>query len=561
VASTWSPPPNPTYSDTLQAYIEKIRRSGIKAIHRKPTTQSLLNMHIRKVLLRLKRNTDIIIKPSDKNLGLVILNRSTYKEMCLVHLSDTSTYQPITNHQTEYKHTWAKLQRILTEAGKYYADTNRTKLTHTAKSLCQLRNSGNLRPAQFYCLQKIHKQQHPIPGRPIASAPSTITYHTSIYLNNLLQPILASIPTICKSSSDALRSLTSQSFPPTSILFTADVKALYPSIPTALGLDSIKSILELSHQFTTIRINFIIKLMQWVLTHNFICFEDNIYLQIEGTAMGTPMAPTYAIIFMYAIERKHLRQALFYVRYIDDIFAIFTSVTHITEFVDKFNSIVPERLQLESIVYGQESIFLDLKFKLDNGKLAYEIYQKPYNTFAYIPTSSDHHPSVFRSFVLEELKRYYRNCSDFSKFTASANAFKIRLQNRGYQSSIFDSAYHVLLTRHLPMNLADGCSSCGRPDASHTLEQQQQLLQQQATMPRVHRRSNDRHVRRREIRQPILLINMPILNHSINWRQLTMIPDNLRNTLAFHLAYRSSHIIIARSSPQTLGKLYISSKF
>ena len=111
------------------------------------------------------------------------------------------------------------------------------------------------------------------------------------------------------------------------------------------------------------------------------------------------------------------------------------------------------------------------------------------------------------------------------------------------------------------MNLADGCSSCGRPDASHTLEQQQQLLQQQATMPRVHRRNNDRHVRRREIKQPILLVNMPILNHSINWRQLTMIPDNLRDTLAFQLAYRSSHIIIAKSSPQTLGKLYISSKF
>ena len=273
--------------------------------------------------------------------------------------------------------------------------------------------------------------------------------------------------------------------------------------------------------------------------------------------MGTPMAPTYAILFMYAIEHKHLRQALFYVRYIDDIFSIFPSVEDGNEFISTINSIIPDRLQLEAITHGKEAVFLDIRFNMnDNGLISYSVYQKPMNTFLYIPTSSDHAPSVFKSFVLAELKRYYKNCSDFSTFTAVADAFKIRLSDRGYQPSIFNSAYHTLLTRHLPMNLESCARSRGIPDSCHAPQQQHQTAP-----PRVHQESSKRSARQRKLHQPILIINMPILNHSINWRQLAMIPADLRDTLAFQLAFRSTDIIINKCSPRTLGNLYISSVF
>jgi hypothetical protein len=43
-------------------------------------------------------NKSITIKPADKNLGLVVMNTSDYKLMCLKHLEDTSTYQPVANY-------------------------------------------------------------------------------------------------------------------------------------------------------------------------------------------------------------------------------------------------------------------------------------------------------------------------------------------------------------------------------------------------------------------------------------------------------------------------------
>jgi hypothetical protein len=66
-------------------------------------------------------------------------------------------------------------------------------------------------------------------------------------------------------------------------------------------------------------------LLNWVLSYNYCTFEDKAYLQIEGTAMGTPVATSYANIFLYGIEHKLLTKykPTNYKRHIDDIFAIY----------------------------------------------------------------------------------------------------------------------------------------------------------------------------------------------------------------------------------------------
>ena len=453
--SYWNPPTSP-YSIKLKNYIDQIRKEGVRAIHHKPFKPSQLYTHAQTTLGNLKQNRDIIIKPADKNVGLVILNTIDYKNMCLVHLTDTTTYRIVNNPEFEYQKAWTDLKTILVKDNRYFKDPINDSLSYFAKSLFQLQFSTSLRPAPFYCLPKIHKNVLPIPGRPIASAPSTITYYTSLYINNILKPLLPLLPTICQSSSSALQMITTRSFPSTSMIFTADVKSLYPSIPTIIGLDCVKTILELSNMFSSSKIQLLINLMNWVLTNNFILFDNTIYLQTEGTAMGTPMAPTYAIIFMYAIERHHIRKSLFYLRYIDDIFAIFNSVAHANEYLEAINSFLPDRLKLEAVVCGQEGIFLDIHFKLTDGNLSYQLFQKPHNTYAYIPTLSDHPRSMFKSFVLEELKRYYRNCSDFITFTLNATSFRVRLKQRGYHSLIFNTAYATLL-HHLPINVSNSC--------------------------------------------------------------------------------------------------------
>ena len=49
--------------------------------------------------------------------------------------------------------------------------------------------------------------------------------------------------------------------------------------------------------------------MPMILTMNNFEFDNNYYIQLYGTAMGTPMAPAYANVFLGDLERKLLAQS------------------------------------------------------------------------------------------------------------------------------------------------------------------------------------------------------------------------------------------------------------
>ena len=93
----------------------------------------------------------------------------------------------------------------------------------------------------------------------------------------------------------------------TDLLVTTDVSSLYTNIIHGEGLEAMKQWMienNISHQCA----EFIKLLGKLVLKNN--CFEFNgeIYLQKQGTAMGTRMAPNYAIIFMHKIESELLKK-------------------------------------------------------------------------------------------------------------------------------------------------------------------------------------------------------------------------------------------------------------
>ena len=72
----------------------------------------------------------------------------------------------------------------------------------------------------------------------------------------------------------------------------------------------------------------LIKIAEFVLSNNFFEFNSGTFQQISGTAIGTKFAPPYACIYMDQVEQKFLatqiNQPLVWLRYIDDIFFIWT---------------------------------------------------------------------------------------------------------------------------------------------------------------------------------------------------------------------------------------------
>ena len=88
--------------------------------------------------------------------------------------------------------------------------------------------------------------------------------------------------------------------PPDTILFTFDVKSLYPSIPTKEGLQTLKSMILDAFDANTS--NLIMTLSALVLEYHFLEFNATYWHQIRGIAMGSNFVVVYACLFLCYIE-------------------------------------------------------------------------------------------------------------------------------------------------------------------------------------------------------------------------------------------------------------------
>ena len=140
------------------------------------------------------------------------------------------------------------------------------------------------------------------PYRPIVSCIDTITEHISGFVDSILQPLLQKIPSYLKDTTHFIRNLSYiGTLAPGSILISMDVNSLYINIPHADGVAACRAFLNKHNIQSDIATNIPI-LIDFILKHNTFTFNDKYYLQINGTAMGTKMAPAYAIIFMESVE-------------------------------------------------------------------------------------------------------------------------------------------------------------------------------------------------------------------------------------------------------------------
>ena len=115
--------------------------------------------------------------------------------------------------------------------------------------------------------------------------------------------LLHNIPSLITDTNDFLRKLNdiNHLINPESTMITMDVNSLYTNIPHTDGINACRSFLN-RHTTDTALINDIPILIDFILTHNLFKFNNDHYLQIKGTAMGTKLAPAYANIYMDAIE-------------------------------------------------------------------------------------------------------------------------------------------------------------------------------------------------------------------------------------------------------------------
>eukprot|EP00061_Rhincodon_typus_P011409 g36389.t1 len=150
------------------------------------------------------------------------------------------------------------------------------------------------------------------------------------YVEGILKPIVQRTPSFRHSTTDFLQKLsTHRLVEPGTFLITVDVSVLYTSIVHNDGIAATASVPNTNnYQFP----DDILQLIHFILDHHNFIFDNQFFIQTHGTAMGTKFVPQYAKIFMYKFEQDFFvmqeLQPTLYIRYIDDIFFLWTHATN-----------------------------------------------------------------------------------------------------------------------------------------------------------------------------------------------------------------------------------------
>lgn len=325
------------------------------ACHLVKTVSSNISKKQRETLKTLKDNESIIVKNADKNLGVTIMDITWYKTQIELHLSQ---YRKVPAFP--FKTIKNKVKRLLLD-----------KKINIEKDTWS-------KPCPFYLIPKVHKS--PISSRPISVASNYITSPLSKQVCVLLNGIVKTKEAIISSSLEFVNRVHGKQSLINiagSRVFTADVESLYPSIDVEHSIALLSPML-LAHKANSL----FIEAVKVVLRNHYVTYDNVIYKQTNGIAMGTPMAPPWASLYMLALETNIIStfpEVIWYVRYIDDYIGFWNgSDERFSIFIDKMNLLHPS-IKIKFTELTNSAAFLDIFIFKKEERWESRLYRKDLN--------------------------------------------------------------------------------------------------------------------------------------------------------------------------------------
>ena len=271
---------------------------------------------------------------------------------------------------------------------------------------------------KFYGLPKIHKPG--IPLRPIISSIGTVTYNTAKELARILKLLVGLSEHHIQNTFDFVQQIKEVKLKNDESLVFYDVTALFTSVPIPPVLkiieEKLKEDQELSRR-TNMNTRHIIKLLEFCLRSTYFVFQGQHFEHVEGAAMGSPLCPIVANIYMKHFEARALETAphppSIWKRYMDDTFVILKTA-YKEEFFHHLNSI-EEKIQFtaENTRADGSLPFLDTLVTVEeDGSLSTSIYRKPTHTNQYLQWDSHHSIANKYSVMNSLLHRANNICSN-----------------------------------------------------------------------------------------------------------------------------------------------------
>ncbi len=222
-------------------------------------------------------------------------------------------------------------------------------------------------------------------------------------------------------------------------LVTLDVASLYTNIPHDDGIKATSDLYANHHGNETpaVPTSVLTTLLRSVLVNNVFEFNSEYFIQLNGTSMGTKLAPNYANLFMANLEESFLAD-------------------------------FEQRTSLKPLIYLRDFSpstihFLDVNIHLDNNnKIKTSLYTKPTDNPSYLHFTSEHPRHMKTSLPYSMALRCSRICSDINDAQTEIVKLEQKFLARGYPKELVRNApQKAIAKRSAPIDPTN--STPGKP--------------------------------------------------------------------------------------------------
>ncbi|MGL5708699.1 MAG: reverse transcriptase domain-containing protein [Aeromonas sp.] len=294
---------------------------------------------------------------------------------------------------------------------------------------------------RLYGLPKTHKKG--VPLRPILDMINSPYHALAKWLAKLIEPIRKEMTRVhtVRDTFEFVDMIQQHNMNGRTML-SLDVSSLFTQVPLNETIDYLCTYIEEKERVIGLPTNTLKRLLFLCTSNIQFMFNNDIYRQKDGVAMGSPLAPLLADIFMSKLENQHLKSIIapmvVYKRYVDDIFCITTQNCDLENMLQLFNQAHPNITFTMEIETDATLSFLDvcLQRRTDNS-LKRSIHRKSTWSGQYLH---------FRSFVpLTQkenlftclLNRARRICSQ-DTFQAEVEHLRSIFEKNGYPTSLIE---------------------------------------------------------------------------------------------------------------------------
>ena len=381
----------------------------------------ILTREMKEAAKELREREDIIIRKGDKSAVYVVMDKDVYMDKMDSILGNPAKFQ--------------RLQKDPTESVKKKINHLIKRANTSTKYFNQV--IGDYGPGYSYGTVKTHKPGNPL--RPIISQMTTPTYQVAKKLNALLAPYVRIGRSVSSATEfiDLLRTA-----PPCHDIASLDVTSLFTNVPVD---ETINIIMDRVYRSDLPELDIpedVLRAMLVTCTKEapFLTHRGELFRQVDGVAMGSPLGVLFANMYMAEVEERTFNNNPppgVYARYIDDIFITTTSDEEVPQLIAAFEDNSNLAFTSERSTEGRLP-FLDVDISKQDHGFKTKVYTKATNVGRCLNAKGECPVSYKISVISSYVNRALTHCNSWTETHRELERVRQLLTNNGYADHLIE---------------------------------------------------------------------------------------------------------------------------